>query len=99
MEGTKRAGTRTAAYCFPLLERPPFTPPLCLPPLRFEICALRSSPSFLSRLLLQLGFRNSDPLPVCACFYESETLSFCKLYAAFLADFGVVFLTLLYISS
>ncbi|KAH0995518.1 hypothetical protein GBA52_019382 [Prunus armeniaca] len=63
MEGTKRAGTRTAAYCFPLLERPPFTPPLCLPPLRFEICALRSSPSFLSRLLLQLGFRNSDPLP------------------------------------
>ncbi|CAL2239914.1 unnamed protein product [Prunus armeniaca] len=29
---------------------------LCLPPLRFQICALRSSPSLLSTLLLQLGF-------------------------------------------
>ncbi|KAI5325571.1 hypothetical protein L3X38_034645 [Prunus dulcis] len=62
--GTKRAGTRTAAYCFPLLERPIHSSSLCLPPLRFEICALWSSPSFLSRLLLQLGFRNSDPLPL-----------------------------------
>jgi len=35
--------------------------------------------------------RNSDPLPVRAIAFKSPRLSFCTLYAAFLADFIVVF--------
>lgn len=97
-ETRKRAGTPTAAYCFPLLERPiPHSLSLCL---CVRVCLSLSLSFFYLRSVLfffSQGFANSsDPLQVrfFTCFFPRPNSSFCLLYAASTADFSVVLLNL-----